>query len=159
MMKMENWIQIVMKGNLMSRGRPKAKPSEQELEFQNAYSKWVASGDKSSYDVMWIRIRECCNALASKLLKGLYTSTFDDRVMDATIKCMENVIKGEHPRKLSSYCYWPVVGAVWGPKAKKEDKEECYDNYLNNISYEKVYIANNMEEVRLPNEGILYDVE
>lgn len=143
----------------MSKGRPRKEPSEQELEFQTAYSKWIVDGDKSSYKVMWIRVKECCNAIASKLLNGLYTSTFDDRVMDATMKCMEDIINGEHPKKLSSYCYWPVVNAVWGPKAKKEDQEECYDNYINNITNEEECIANNIEKVRLPNEGILYESE
>lgn len=127
----------------MSRGRPKAKPSEQELEFQDAYSKWIADGDKGSYEVMWIRVKECCNAIASKLLKGLYTSTFDDRVMDATMKCMEDIINGGvRPKKLSSYCYYPVLTAIWGLKARKEDREESYDNYLNSIS-DEVYTCFN----------------
>jgi len=116
------------------RGRPKMPPSFQEQMFQEAYGKWEASNytDKQSWDAMFYRVHECCNAIGSKMLKGLYTSTFEDRVMDATIYIMKGIKeKHTHPSKLSSWCYWPTFNALQGKKAIKEDTELNLEDFLN----------------------------
>lgn len=101
---------------------PTLEPAEQERLFQEAISDWEISGSKAAWDRMWIRVHECCRALALKIAPG--KDKVEERAMDATITVMDRIKRlNKHPNKLSSYCFWPVVGALQGPKAKKEDME------------------------------------
>lgn len=101
---------------------PTLKPADQERLFQEAINDWEISGSKEAWDRMWIRIYECCRALALKIAPG--KDKVEERAMDATVIVMDRIKRlNKHPNKLSSYCYWPVVGALQGPKAKREDME------------------------------------
>lgn len=115
---------------MAKRGRKAAPPSEQELEFQDAFNKWEASGysDKKSWDIMFYRVLEACKAIASTFCVGIYNPRFEERVMDAAIYFM-NRIKEEHvhPNKLSSWCYLGVKGYIWGLKQQREDRELSFE--------------------------------
>ena len=145
----------------MRRGRKAASPSLQEEQFQNAYSKWEASGylDGDAWNIMFYRVHEVCNAIASKMCMGIYNHMFEDRVMDATIYFMNRIYKEHiHPNKLSSWCYLGVKGYIYGAKQQREDKELSYESFYSqedgmdvavDILGNTVEIGNNInEEIR-----------
>lgn len=95
---------------------------EQERLFQEAMKEWDNTKSKDAWDRMWARVYECCKALAIKKAPG--KPLLEERAMDATILVMDRIERlRARPEKLSSYCYWPVVASIQGPKAKKEDQE------------------------------------
>lgn len=111
-------------------------PKEQESIFQSALKDWIQSNSKPSWDIMFLRVYECCKAIA--LTKAPGKPFLEDRAMDATITIMDRIRRGARPSLLSSYCYWPLIGAIQGEKAKREDRELSYDayddyEYANNI--------------------------
>ena len=71
---------------------------------------------------MWAMVNDCCSNIAKSKLKGVKCPDFDGKVMDATIKCMEKISNGEDPSKLSSFCYFPVIGIIWDRKLQKEER-------------------------------------
>ena len=76
---------------------------------------------------MWVMVNDCCSNIAKSKLKGVKCPDFDGKVMDATIKCMEKIINGEDPEKLSSFCYFPVIGIIWDRKLQKEERTISFE--------------------------------
>ena len=76
---------------------------------------------------MWVMVNDCCSNIAKSKLKGVKCPDFDGKVMDATIKCMEKIINGEDPVKLSSFCYFPVIGIIWDRKLQKEERTISFE--------------------------------
>lgn len=76
---------------------------------------------------MWMMVNDCCSNIAKSKLKGVKCPDFDGKVMDATIKCMEKIINGEDPEKLSSFCYFPVIGIIWDRKLQKEERTISFE--------------------------------
>lgn len=111
-------------------------PQVQEQMFQDAMREWVDTSSKQSWDSMFTRVYEFCKAMA--LTKAPGKPFLEDRAMDATITIMDRIRRGARPNRLSSYCYWPLIGAIQGDKAKREDRELSYE------SYETYEYANNI---------------
>ena len=97
-------------------------PKECEEQFQIELKRYRATSSKTSWDLMWMMVNDCCSNIAKSKLKGVKCPDFDGKVMDATIKCMEKIINGEDPEKLSSFCYFPVIGIIWDRKLQKEER-------------------------------------
>lgn len=112
-------------------GRKSLPVSVQEQQFQDAFERWEGSGkvDKGAWDEMWLRVIECCRALALKIAPG--KPLVEERSLDGAILVMDRIVRLQtHPRKLSSYCYWPVREALQGPKVVREDMElQLYEEY------------------------------
>lgn len=117
---------------------------EQEEAFQEALSHYRVFNDKKSRDEIWIRIYEACKANAKKLLKvSLDDMLFHDRLMTAVESCIRYILY-EHPNKkgvmqpptnpesLGTFCYLPTLAAFCGPKAIRDDKEESYEQFVEN---------------------------
>lgn len=97
-------------------------PKECEEQFQIELKRYRATNSKTSWDLMWMMVNDCCSNIAKSKLKGIKCPDFDGKVMDATIKCMEKISNGENPGKLSSFCYFPVIGIIWDRKLQKEER-------------------------------------
>lgn len=108
---------------------------EQESLFQEAINEWDNTKSKDAWNRMWVRVYECCKAIAIKKAPG--KPLLEERAMDATILVMDRIERLRvHPEKLSSYCYWPVIASIQGPKAKKEDQELAMQEEIDD--YEEV---------------------
>lgn len=106
-----------------------SSPEEQEELFQEAMKEWDSTNSKDAWDRMWLRVYECCKAIAIKKAPG--KPLLEERAMDATILVMDRIERlGNHPARLSSYCYWPVIASIQGPKARKEDLELALQDEL-----------------------------
>lgn len=104
----------------------KLTPQEQERRFQEA----LAIGN---IEEIWLRVIEACKANAKKLLKVHITDeVFHDRLMEAVVTVMAHINDGVKPQKLITYCYFPVLKAFFGEKAKREDKEWSYEQSIEN---------------------------
>lgn len=79
---------------------------------------------------MWFMVQDCCSNIAKSKLKGVICPDFDGKVMDATLKCMQKIKGGEDPEKLSSFCYFPVIGVIWDRKLQKEERTISYEAWL-----------------------------
>ena len=102
-------------------------PKECEEQFQIELKRYRATSSKTSWDLMWMMVNDCCSNIAKSKLKGVKCPDFDGKVMDATIKCMEKIINGEDPEKLSSFCYFPVIGIIWDRKLQKEERTISFE--------------------------------
>lgn len=114
-------------------------PVEQEALFQDALKKWEETGDKVFWDRMFMRVWECCRAMAIRLAPG--KPLIDNRAMDAAIIIMDRIKRNKsRPMKLSAFCYWPVQAAIHGPKAIKEDRElQYHEEYEEQTQDENTY--------------------
>lgn len=97
-------------------------PKECEEQFQIELKRYRATSSKTSWSLMWMMVNDCCSNIAKSKLKGVKCPDFEGKVMDATIKCMEKINNGEDPAKLSSFCYFPVIGVIWDRKLQKEER-------------------------------------
>lgn len=104
-------------------------PKECEERFQMELTLYRLDGNKKSWDRMWLLVNDCCSNLAKSKLKGIICPEFEGKVMDATIKCMEKIQKGENPKKLSSFCYFPVIGVIWDRKLQKEERTISWEGW------------------------------
>lgn len=94
--------------------------------FQQALNHWINNGDKSSWDMMFLRVIEACKACALRIAPG--KPLILERAMDAAITIMKGIKeRGSRPQKLSSFVYWPVRGSLQGRLAQQEDQELQYD--------------------------------
>lgn len=115
-------------------------PKLQEALFQEAICNWERTRDVIYWEQMWMRVLECCKALALKIAPG--KPLVEERSVDAAIKVMDRIERlNKHPNKLSSYCYWPVKEALQGPQAMHEDLEEClYEEYEEQTQDKACYV-------------------
>lgn len=97
---------------------------QREKEFQDAYDKWSETKEKKYWDIMFMRVIDCCHNIAAKKLVGVNIDPdeFENRYMDAAMYVMESILKGVHPSKLSSYCYLRVYKYLYDPKNQNYDK-------------------------------------
>ena len=102
-------------------------PKECENQFQIELNNYRETLSESSWNVMWYLVSDCCSNIAKSKLNGVKCPDFDGKVMDATIKCMEKIREGTNPRKLSSFCYFPVIGVIWDRKLQKEERTLSYE--------------------------------
>lgn len=102
-------------------------PKECEEQFQIELSRYRDTGSKTSWNLMWYMVSDCCSNIAKSKLKGVVCPDFEGKVTDATIKCMEKIMEGENPGKLSSFCYYPVIGVIWDRKLQKEERTISYE--------------------------------
>ena len=108
-------------------------PKECERQFQIELGEYRQNEDKRSWDRMWSLVQVCCTNLAKSKLRGVTCPDFDGKIMDATLKCMQKIRDGENPKKLSSFCYFPVIGVIWDRKLQKEERNISYEAWC---SYE-----------------------
>lgn len=103
-----------------------------EIEFQECQSKYRASGDKPSWNRMWTLIYDTCSNIAKSKLKGVVVNEFDGKCMDATCIVMEKIRNGTDVGKMSSFCYFPVIGTFFNRKEQAYDRcvslEELQDS-------------------------------
>lgn len=105
-------------------------PREAEQKFQEVLKDWSETGNVQSRDQIWLLIHNCCSNICKARLKGISIGTdrLYDRVMDATVLCCHYIFdNGKRPNKLSSFCFLPCIGVLYGKAAKKEDSEVSYD--------------------------------
>ena len=102
-------------------------PKECEEQFQIELNRYRNTGSKTSWNLMWYMVSDCCSNIAKSKLKGVMCPDFEGKVTDATIKCMEKIMEGENPGKLSSFCYYPVIGVIWDRKLQKEERTISYE--------------------------------
>lgn len=102
-------------------------PKECEEQFQIELRKYRLNENKRSWEQMWLMVQDCCSNIAKSKLKGVICQDFDGKVLDATLKCMQKIKDGEDPEKLSSFCYFPVIGVIWDRKLQKEERTISYE--------------------------------
>ena len=102
-------------------------PKECERQFQVELEEYRQGENKRSWERMWSLVQECCSNLAKSKLRGVSCPDFDGKVMDATLKCMQKIMDGENPKKLSSFCYFPVIGVIWDRKLQKEERNISWE--------------------------------
>lgn len=102
-------------------------PKECEEQFQIELKRYRATQSNNSWNLMWMMVSDCCSNIAKSKLKGIICPDFEGKVTDATIKCMQKIMEGENPGKLSSFCYWPVVGVIYDRKLQKEERTISYE--------------------------------
>ena len=132
------------------RGRPALPPSEQELEFQNAWDDWEKSNytDKKAWDRMWLRVREACLANAKKMCRGINNPKLEFRAEGASIYYMD-YFKRTHvrPVKLGTFVYLGTKGWIYGNKQQQEDAELSFEDYEN---FEEIYIPETIRGIYRP---------
>lgn len=113
--------------------------SKQELEddFQDCLKLYRTTKDPNAYTELWLRVFNACYANGGKILKGIYTNTFEDRIMDATIKVMGYILAGNRkqdkpvdPKSLINYTYFPTLYALQGAPSMREDQELSYEEHF-----------------------------
>lgn len=102
-------------------------PKECEEQFQIELKKYRETASDTSWNLMWYMVNDCCSNIAKSKIKGVVCPDFEGKVTDATIKCMEKIMEGENPVKLSSFCYYPVIGVIWDRKLQKEERTISYE--------------------------------
>lgn len=102
-------------------------PKEAEEQFQIELTRYRETESKTSWNLMWYLVSDCCSNIAKSKLKGIVCPDFEGKIMDATIKCMQKIKDGENPQKLSSFCYFPVIGVIWDRKLQKEERTISYE--------------------------------
>jgi hypothetical protein len=102
-------------------------PKECEEQFQIELKRYRATQSDKSWNLMWMMVSDCCSNIAKSKLKGIICPDFEGKVTDATIKCMQKIMEGDNPLKLSSFCYWPVVGVIYDRKLQKEERTISYE--------------------------------
>lgn len=105
---------------------------KKEKGFQIALSKYRQFGDRNSYEAMWSFVIDCCSNIAKKKLKGIKINDLHDKIMDSQADVMAKIESGQNPLKMSSFCYYPVINALYNKKVQREDK---------NLSVEQLYEA------------------
>lgn len=124
-----------------------------EQKFQDAITHWVLNNDKKSWDVMFNCIHFACSNIAKRIIseRSVKCRNLDDRIMDATIYCMEGIKNKNHrPNKLSAYCYLRTLCNLQSKYCIMEDREITYSN----ISEEEL-MNNNRFESKSINEDII----
>jgi len=109
---------------------------ESEEIFQQAQDHWMKYKDRESSDLCFSLIYACCENMVKSKLKGVYITDVCDVAMDATIIAFGKMKGGEHIRKLSSFCYYPVIQVLYSAERKREDKEISYEWWTENV-YDK----------------------
>lgn len=107
---------------------------ENEKRFQDAYSRWEASGkvSKKDWDVMWWCVDLACNNIAKKMLVGITVDPeeFEDRVMQSVCYVMGFIKeRSVHPDRLSSYCYLRVKKFLQSPQNQFYDSLQALPEY------------------------------
>ena len=133
---------------------------ERELMFQDTLKKWKDTHDECAFETMWLLIQNCCSNIIKKKLTGISIGAdrFYDRLMEATALCMHYIVdNGSVPSKLSSFCYLPCIGILYGKHAKQEDSEVSYEeqvdlqNYIEAVDIDGNYVSlytEPLEEIR-----------
>lgn len=113
-------------------------PKEQEGLFQYYMNLWVETGLKKYWDQMFLRVIECCRAIAIKKAPG--KRLLDERSLSAACIVMDRIERLKvRPNKLSSYCYWPVIECIQGKKAMYEDQElQIHEEYKETMINEEI---------------------
>lgn len=109
-----------------------------EDAFQRVQRKWKETGDKESWEMMFILVQNCCRAIAKKKANGVGKTVpnLDEKILDATIMVMRDIKeKGREIEKLSSYCYMRVFATMYAKKTQNWEKlvslEERYEKNNN----------------------------
>lgn len=76
---------------------------------------------------MWRLVQSCCSNIAKSKLKGVVCPDFDGKVTDATIVVMKKIKLGAKPEKLSSFCYFPVIGIIYNKKLQNEERTLSFE--------------------------------
>lgn len=79
---------------------------------------------------MWYMVMDCCSNIAKSRLQGVKCPDFEGKITDATLKCMQQIENGVDPKKLSSFCYFPVIGTIWDRKLQKEERTISLEAWL-----------------------------
>lgn len=141
--------------------------------FQSAMTAWDNTNEKKYKDIIWERVFEACKANASKIMAGLpYSVDFIDRVIQATDTCIRYIFEnGQRPRRLGTFCYYPTLAAMQGPKAMEEDgvrkdkegnildRDLSIDLPFNAGGDRDVFLADVIPDNRYDTESLILDKE
>lgn len=108
---------------------------ENERNFQEALSLWVAANNKKDWDRMFFCVYKACLYMAKNKCYNIVVRDLDDKVMDATLDVMNKIREGVRPDKLSSFCYLYTIGKLWSKKEIRWDRADDIDYYLNVSKY------------------------
>lgn len=108
---------------------------ENERNFQEALSLWVAANNKKDWDRMFFCVYKACLYMAKNKCYNIVVRDLDDKVMDATLDVMNKIREGVRPDKLSSFCYLYTIGKLWSKKEIRWDRADDVDYYLNVSKY------------------------
>lgn len=114
---------------LKTRQMSKAELEESELLFQEYQQHFREFNDKESSDICFNLIYTCCKNIALKKARGKVISDLSDTVMDATLDIFEKWRKGTDINKLSSFCYFPLIGRLYDRKKRFVDREVSLEEY------------------------------
>lgn len=109
--------------------KTKEQLDKAEEDFQTAYEEWYDTGSKDAWDKMFLLVLDCCTNIIKSKLKGVTCEDFDGKCLDSAMKCMENILKGDHPQKLSSYCYTRTLQPLYNKKTKFNDRAISLEGY------------------------------
>lgn len=75
-----------------------------------------------AYHAMWNYVYNACCNIAKSKLHNVVCPDFDGKVLDATMDVMKKIKNGEKPEKLSSFCYFYVIGRLYNRNVKLNER-------------------------------------
>lgn len=113
------------------------KDNKEWKDTNKIFSEAVKNGDNDTQFKCVLRI--CYGLVKQKLLKAKIVFSDEDvytLALDTTITIIERYRRRGAPEKLTSYCYFPVIGTLYNKKKQFEDKILVGDEYLCTTSIE-----------------------
>lgn len=106
---------------------------KKEEEFQEALREYRVSGSKEARDSIFFLVFDACMNIAKSKANGIVINDLEEKALNATCKIFSKILEGENPRRLSSFCYLYVIGALYNKKTIRWERfqsfEEAFDNY------------------------------
>ena len=128
-----------------------------EQKFQDSMAHWILNNDNKSWDEMFNCIHFACSNIAKRIIseRSVKCHNLDDRIMDATIYCMEGIKNKNHrPNKLSAYCYLRTLCNLQSKYCIMEDREVTYSNISEEELMNNKYQSINEDIIVLTEYGV-----
>lgn len=126
----------------------KAIVKEKEEKFQEALREYRVSGSKEARDSIFLLVFDAALNIAKSKAYKIVINDLEEKALDATCNAFKKILEGENPRKLSSFCYLYVIGALYNKKTIRWERapsfEEAFDNYKYYRNEEnQIYVCTN----------------
>ena len=111
----------------------KAIVKEKEDAFQKSLKLFRETGETKYKDEVFFAVQDACLNIAKSKAYKIVINDLEEKALDATCNAFKKILEGENPRKLSSFCYLYVIGALYNKKTirweRSQSFEEAFDNY------------------------------
>ena len=124
----------------MKKRNEKVKKAEEDFQKQwdlYWHQETTPQGQKKAWDLMWMLVQDACTNIAKSKAYGITIPDLEGKACDATIKIMSKIKEGCHPRRLSSYCFLWVQGALYAPKTRRWEEAGFLDDFERYIGFQE----------------------